>query len=115
MQSWLLALVLGCAGGGAGHTASTPPTSSTPSTTDTSTPSTTTASTTTPTGSTTPTTSWACRSDIPDAELHGDYPPAELPPPEFTVQNYDGSPRTADDLVGHLTVMWFYPAAATSG
>ena len=27
----------------------------------------------------------------------------------------DGSGRAREDLLGHPTVMWFYPAAATAG
>ncbi len=64
---------------------------------------------------TTSTYGWACRTDIPANELHGNYPPAEIAPPDFVAQNYDGASRTESDLMGHITVMWFYPAAGTAG
>ena len=62
-----------------------------------------------------PTTSWACRSDVPVENLNGRYPPTELAMVDFTAYNYDGSVRTKDDLLGHVTVIWFYPAAGTAG
>ena len=48
-------------------------------------------------------------------DLNGRVPssPAELP--EFSATNYDGTGRAREDLLGHPTVMWFYPAAATAG
>jgi hypothetical protein len=52
----------------------------------------------------------------PDGDYHGTIPDSPLPPPTFAaVTNRDGSPRTPADLVGHPTVMWFYPAAGTGG
>ena len=42
-------------------------------------------------------------------------PEEALSPPEFAATNYDGAARDAEDLLGHPTVMWFYPAAATAG
>jgi hypothetical protein len=48
--------------------------------------------------------------------LHGTAPPVNLPPPTLTqVLAMDGTPRTEADLLGHPTVMWFYPAAFTGG
>ncbi|MEM7249655.1 MAG: hypothetical protein AAF533_30400 [Acidobacteriota bacterium] len=47
--------------------------------------------------------------------LHGSEPPETLPVPDFTVTAMDGTPRSMVDLVGHATVLWFYPAAATGG
>lgn len=47
--------------------------------------------------------------------LHGSPPLAPMTAPEFTVLNRDGTTRTRADLLGHRTVMWFYPAAFTSG
>jgi cytochrome oxidase Cu insertion factor (SCO1/SenC/PrrC family) len=35
--------------------------------------------------------------------------------PEFTAVNQDGVARTAADLKGQPTVVWFYPAASTPG
>jgi len=110
MKPLLLVLLAGCAGPGPGTlTASGTTTPTVPGTGST--------TTTTTTGSTTtePTSTWACRDDVPDNQLHGSYPPTELPAPEFTVVNYDGTNRTKADLQGHVTVMWFYPAASTAG
>ena len=42
-------------------------------------------------------------------------PDDPIPAPTFSVLNEDEQVRTRDDLLGHPTVMWFYPAAATSG
>jgi len=48
--------------------------------------------------------------------LHGTEPEEQLPAPTFaSVLNRDGSPRSRDHLIGHPTVLWFYPAAATGG
>lgn len=35
--------------------------------------------------------------------------------PDFVAYHHDTSPRSREDLLGDPTVMWFYPAAATSG
>jgi cytochrome oxidase Cu insertion factor (SCO1/SenC/PrrC family) len=50
----------------------------------------------------------------PDA-LNGTVPDEPLPAPEFAATNRDGAARAREDLLGHPTVMWFYPAAATAG
>ncbi len=47
--------------------------------------------------------------------LNGDVPRSPVSAPEFAAVNFDGSARSREDLLGHPTVMWFYPAAATSG
>ena len=47
--------------------------------------------------------------------LHGTPPLSPMTAPEFTVLNRDGTERTRESLLGHRTVMWFYPAAYTSG
>lgn len=49
------------------------------------------------------------------ADLHGTVPDAATPAPEFSVLNQDEQVRTRDDLLGHPTIVWFYPAAGTSG
>lgn len=49
------------------------------------------------------------------ASYYGTIPADSFPAPTFTVLNQDGETRTRDDLAGHPTVMWFYPAAGTSG
>jgi hypothetical protein len=53
----------------------------------------------------------------PDTDdfLYGTAPAIALAAPEFTVTNRDGTPRTRADLLGHPTVMWFYPAAFSGG
>ncbi len=53
----------------------------------------------------------------PDAMpmLHGTPPSSPKPVPTFMVLNRDGTMRTQADLLGHPTVMWFYPAAGTAG
>ena len=48
-------------------------------------------------------------------ELNGSWPEEAVPLPSFTALNRDGSERGPQDLTGHLTVMWFYPAAGTFG
>src|SRR5688500_2314692 len=50
--------------------------------------------------------------DLPDG-LNGDVPEVRLAAPEFEATNRDGSARGHADLVGHPTVIWFYPAAGT--
>lgn len=47
--------------------------------------------------------------------LHGATPPVLLDVPEFAAINRDGSARSQSDLVGHPTVVWFYPSAGTLG
>jgi len=53
--------------------------------------------------------------DVDPELLNGTVPDSVLPAPEFVATNRDGSGRDREDLLGHPTVMWFYPAAATSG
>ena len=53
--------------------------------------------------------------DVDPGLLNGTVPDGVLPAPEFVATNRDGSGRDREDLLGHPTVMWFYPAAATSG
>lgn len=54
-------------------------------------------------------------SQPPDDELYGSYPADPKPAPEFEATNRDGSPRGRADLLGHPTVLWFFPAAGTYG
>ena len=49
------------------------------------------------------------------SDLHGTVPADSFPAPEFSVLNQDEQVRTRDDLLGHPTIVWFYPAAGTSG
>ena len=53
--------------------------------------------------------------DVEPDELNGTVPDEVLPAPEFAATNRDGGARAREDLMGHPTVMWFYPAAATAG
>ncbi|MEZ4322741.1 MAG: peroxiredoxin [Myxococcota bacterium] len=51
-----------------------------------------------------------------DAMLHGTRPAEQRPLiPGFRATAHDGSPRDQADLIGHPTVLWFFPAANTSG
>jgi hypothetical protein len=48
--------------------------------------------------------------------LTGTVPPVALAAPAFSgVRNRDGAVRSQADLMGHPTVLWFYPAAFTGG
>ena len=47
--------------------------------------------------------------------FNGTVPASPAALPEFAATNSDGSGRAREDLLGHPTVMWFYPAAATAG
>jgi len=48
--------------------------------------------------------------------LLGTIPPVALAAPVFTdVVNMDVTLRSQADLLGHPTVLWFYPAAGTGG
>ncbi|MCB9664250.1 MAG: peroxiredoxin [Alphaproteobacteria bacterium] len=46
---------------------------------------------------------------------HGARPAEALALPDFVALDLDGAERGPDDLRGRPTVMWFYPAAGTSG
>ena len=50
-----------------------------------------------------------------DEGLYGTFPDAPRPLPEFSATNYDGTVRAREDVLGHPTVMWFFPAAGTYG
>jgi hypothetical protein len=47
--------------------------------------------------------------------LHGERSAARIAAPTFSALNQKGEQRGRDDLLGHPTVLWFYPAAATAG
>jgi hypothetical protein len=53
--------------------------------------------------------------DDPPVETHGTVPPEALAAPAFAALNYDGGTRATEDLLGHPTVMWFFPFAGTPG
>ena len=52
--------------------------------------------------------------DVPDG-TNGAVPTEALEAPEFAATNRDGGARDREDLLGHPTIMWFYPAAGTYG
>lgn len=56
----------------------------------------------------------ASHSPLPTG-LYGHAPAVAVPAPVFTATNRDGTPRGRDALLGHPTVIWFYPAAGTPG
>jgi cytochrome oxidase Cu insertion factor (SCO1/SenC/PrrC family) len=61
---------------------------------------------------------FACTSHAPAVAagpLHGERPASPISTPDFEARNQHGQPRTKEALLGHPTVMWFYPAAATAG
>ena len=53
--------------------------------------------------------------DRPSTGLAGVAPATPLSIPEFSAVNQDGAPRSRDDLLGHPTVVWYFPAAGTPG
>ena len=53
--------------------------------------------------------------EIPTSDLHGSVPASAVALPDFNASNYDGAARSREDLQGHPSVIWFYPAAATAG
>lgn len=53
--------------------------------------------------------------DLSGLDLYGTLPASNLEPTEFVALNRDGSERTAADLIGQPTVMWFYPLANSPG
>ncbi|MBN2800326.1 MAG: redoxin domain-containing protein [Deltaproteobacteria bacterium] len=44
-----------------------------------------------------------------DLEIYGAAPSSPVAAPEFVATNLDGSPRTRSNLLGHRTILWFYP------
>jgi hypothetical protein len=52
--------------------------------------------------------------DLPP-ELTGQAPANALPLPTFAATNFDGTSRGPEALQGHVTVLWFLPAANTGG
>ncbi len=55
----------------------------------------------------------------PEAAAPGALRGEQLAPPivvpEFAAVSHTGAPRSRSDLLGHPTVMWFFPAAGTPG
>jgi hypothetical protein len=50
-----------------------------------------------------------------DVSFNGTPPDVPISAPKFDATNRDGTARDRDDLLGHPTVMWFYPAAFSGG
>lgn len=53
--------------------------------------------------------------EIDWSSLNGTVPPEALPAPEFLAHNFDNAVRHREALLGHPTVMWFFPATGTPG
>ncbi len=54
--------------------------------------------------------------DAGDDDAGDDDAACEVPPPTFGgVLDHTGAAVSPDALLGHPTVMWFYPAASTGG
>ena len=49
------------------------------------------------------------------ASLYGTLPSSVITLPDFTATNRDGTQRGPNDLRDVRTIMWFFPAATTSG
>ena len=111
MRLWTLGL-LACVAGGEKEGTTSETGELTASTT---TASTTTASTsTTSTAGTTNTDATTVDPGLED-QLNGVIPGFALSAPTFAATNMDGTSRGRPDLIGHPTVLWFYPLAETPG
>lgn len=53
--------------------------------------------------------------EVVQGDLNGNFPAENIPAPDFSAINYDGSQRNKDALIGHPTVIWFFPRAQTYG
>jgi len=53
--------------------------------------------------------------DTLPAGLNGTAPRAAISLPTFAARNQYGDARSEADVLGHPTIMWFYPAAGTYG
>jgi len=53
--------------------------------------------------------------DLTTLSLNGSIPQSPLGPPVFNALNSDGAARTASNLMGTPTIMWFFPLAGTPG
>jgi hypothetical protein len=51
----------------------------------------------------------------PPPDLTGERVDPPLAAIAFSATNRDGTARSREDLLGHPTVMWFYPAASSYG
>lgn len=46
-------------------------------------------------------------------DFNGEWIEDGIEAPQFNATNRDGGARDRDDLIGHPSVLWFYPAAFT--
>jgi hypothetical protein len=53
--------------------------------------------------------------DVDWSVMKGTLPTTPRGPTEFAVTSHTGEPRTAADLRGKPTALWFYPKAGTAG
>ncbi|MBW2258135.1 MAG: hypothetical protein JRI25_26525 [Deltaproteobacteria bacterium] len=53
--------------------------------------------------------------DVDWSAMVGTLPATPRGPAEFTVTSHTGAQRTAADLLGKPTALWFYPKASTPG
>ena len=53
--------------------------------------------------------------ELPETGLNGAVAADALPLPAFSATSHDGGSRGPDDLRGHPTAVWFFPAAGTYG
>ncbi len=49
------------------------------------------------------------------ADLKGHKPTIAISVPEFSALSETGAPRSRADLIGHPTVLWFFPVVGTPG
>lgn len=49
------------------------------------------------------------------SSFYGTIPAEQLALPDFKALNHNGESRGKDDLIGHPTVLWFYPRSGTPG
>ena len=53
--------------------------------------------------------------DTSPVATHGTVPAGAIALPDFRATNQRDQPRSRENVLGHPTVMWFYPAASTAG
>lgn len=53
--------------------------------------------------------------DNTNQPLYGKCEKTKMTLPEFQALSHDGTPRSKADLLGHPTVLWFFPVADTPG
>lgn len=58
----------------------------------------------------------ACQKEVPPpGSTYGTVSAAPAAIPDFQAVSHLGEPRSKADLLGHPTVVWFFPAAGTPG